>query len=133
MLSGFAQLCHGKAAPLRRMSANDWLIYYSPRTDLVKGKPLRAFTAIGQVADEKIYDYQMTESFIPSRRNIQYTPCKEVKITNLLDKLSFTLENRNWGYLFRYGHLEIGQEDFLIIASVMLDDTDIITGCTLHK
>jgi hypothetical protein len=27
---GFAQLCHGKSAPLRRMREGDWLIYYSP-------------------------------------------------------------------------------------------------------
>ena len=28
---GFAQVGHGKSAPLRRMSAGDWLIYYSPK------------------------------------------------------------------------------------------------------
>ena len=27
---GFAQLCHGRAAPLARMQTGDWLIYYSP-------------------------------------------------------------------------------------------------------
>lgn len=133
VLGGFAQLCHGKAAPLRRMSANDWLIYYSPRTELIKGKPLQAFTAIGKVADERIYEYQMTESFVPFRRDVQYIPCKEVKIANLLDKLSFTRGNRNWGYSFRYGHLEIGKEDFMIIASAMLEDTDSMTECVLHK
>lgn len=95
VLDGFAQLCHGKAAPLRRMSADDWLIYYSPRTDLIKGESLQAFTAIGQVADERTYEYQMTESFVPFRRNIQHIPFKEVKIVNLLDKLSFTRGNRN--------------------------------------
>lgn len=57
VLDGFAQLCHGKAAPLRRMSADDWLIYYSPRTDLIKGShskhsrlldrlPMKQFTNI---------------------------------------------------------------------------------------
>lgn len=49
---GFAQLCHGKAAPLKRMQAGDWLIYYSPRTDMQNGEPLQAFTAIGQVQDD---------------------------------------------------------------------------------
>ncbi|TXI95939.1 MAG: EVE domain-containing protein, partial [Burkholderiaceae bacterium] len=27
---GFMQVCHGKAAPLRRLSAGDTVIYYSP-------------------------------------------------------------------------------------------------------
>lgn len=37
---GFAQVCHGKAAPLRRMQTGDWLIYYSPSTEM-GGEALR--------------------------------------------------------------------------------------------
>lgn len=37
---GFAQLCHGKSAPLQRMRPGDWLIYYSPRTDMKEGETL---------------------------------------------------------------------------------------------
>jgi hypothetical protein len=117
---GFAQLCHGKSAPLKRMQTGDWLIYYSPRTDLAKGEPLQAFTAIGQVADDRTYEYRMSDSFVPFRRNIRYSHCKEVKIVHLLDQLSFTRGNRNWGYTFRTGHFEIGSEDFLLIAEAML-------------
>ncbi|MCZ8522031.1 MULTISPECIES: EVE domain-containing protein [Paenibacillus] len=119
---GFAQLCHGKAAPLRRMRASDWLIYYSPRTDMAKGEPLQAFTAIGQVLDDVVYEYPMSESFVPFRRNIRYTPCSEVKISGLLDQLSFTQGKQNWGYTFRFGHFEIEREDFLKIATAMLGD-----------
>ena len=25
---GFMQVCHGKAAPLRRLKPNDWVVYY---------------------------------------------------------------------------------------------------------
>jgi hypothetical protein len=120
VLGGFAQLCHGKSAPLRRMSPGDWLIYYSPRTDMAEGKALQAFTAIGQVADDNVYEYRMSESFIPFRRNIRYIPCREVKIAALLEQLSFTCGKRNWGYSFRYGHFEIEREDFLTIADAML-------------
>ncbi|WP_335694763.1 EVE domain-containing protein [Neobacillus drentensis] len=130
VLGGFAQLCHGKSGPLKRMCPNDWLIYYSPRTDLAKGEALQAFTAIGQVADERVYEYQMSESFVPFRRNIRYIPCQEVKIADLLEKLSFTRGNRNWGYSFRYGHFEIGRKDFLTIAGAMLGDADYITKNT---
>ncbi|MDQ0059913.1 hypothetical protein J2T14_002085 [Paenibacillus harenae] len=120
VLGGFAQLCHGKSAPLRRMCPSDWLIYYSPQTDMSKGEKLQAFTAIGQVADDRVYEYQMSESFVPFRRNIRYIPCREVKIADLMDQLTFTRGNRNWGYTFRYGHFEIGFEDFLTIAGSML-------------
>jgi len=119
-LGGFAQLCHGKSAPLRKMRAGDWLIYYSPRTEMTKGELLQAFTAIGKVVDDQVYEYQMSESFVPFRRNISYISCQEVKIRNLLDQLSFTRGKRNWGYSFRYGQFEISREDFLTIASAML-------------
>jgi hypothetical protein len=121
---GFVQLCHGKAEPLRRMCPGDWLIYYSPRTDMSKGKSLKSFTAIGQVADDSVYEYRMSESFVPFRRDINYVLCREVKITDLLEELTFTRGNRNWGYNFRYGHFEIGIEDFLTIAGSMLGDTE---------
>ncbi|AEI46412.1 hypothetical protein KNP414_07927 [Paenibacillus mucilaginosus KNP414] len=104
------------------MRAGDWLIYYSPRTDMAKGESLQAFTAIGQVADDRVYEYRMTDSFVPFRRNIRYLPCEEVEISSLLDELSFTQGKRSWGYTFRFGHVEIGREDFLKIAAAMLGD-----------
>lgn len=121
---GFAQLCHGKAAPLRRMQAGDWLIYYSPRTDMQNGSPLQAFTAIGQVQDDYVYEFKMSDSFIPFRRNIRYTTCKETKISSLLEQLSFTRGERNWGYRFRFGHFEISEQDFRVIADAMLNSAE---------
>ncbi|GIP22130.1 EVE domain-containing protein [Paenibacillus sp. J22TS3] len=123
---GFAQLCHGKQGPLRRMRPGDWLIYYSPRTDMAKGEALQAFTAIGQVVDDRVYEFQMSETFIPFRRDIHYVPCSPVKISSLLHELSFTRGNRNWGYKFRFGHFEIGREDFLTIAAAMTGDAIIV-------
>ncbi|GMK40633.1 UPF0310 protein YdcG [Paenibacillus sp. CCS19] len=116
---GFAQVCHGKAAPLRRMKPGDWLIYYSPRTDMDQGEPLQAFTAIGQVEDGRVYEYRMSESFVPFRCDIRYTRCKQTSIHGLLGHLSFTRDNRNWGYRFRTGHFEITEADFLTIAQAM--------------
>jgi hypothetical protein len=116
---GFAQLCHGKSAPLRRMMPGDWLIYYSPRTDYNLGEPLQAFTAIGQVIDNLVYEYPMTDSFVPYRRNIKYTSCIDTSIHALLEQLTFTKGIKNWGYPFRTGHFEINQEDFMTIAKAM--------------
>lgn len=78
-----------------------------------------------EVDDDKVYEYQMSESFVPIRRKIRYISCREVQIRDLLEQLSFTRGNRNWGYSFRYGHFEIGREDFLPIVSAMLSNEQI--------
>jgi hypothetical protein len=44
----FAQVCHGKKAPLMRMQTGDWLIYYSPGFKVGKSD-LKSFTAIGKI------------------------------------------------------------------------------------
>ncbi|MCU4670958.1 EVE domain-containing protein, partial [Bacillus paralicheniformis] len=41
---GFAQLCHGKEAPLKRMNPDDWIIYYSPKQNLKDDAPYQKFT-----------------------------------------------------------------------------------------
>lgn len=117
---GFAQLCHGKVASLRRMNAGDWLIYYSPRTSMQGGKVLQAFTAIGRIIDDHVYTHHVSDSFVPHRRNVQYYPCQQVKIADLLDQLILTRGQARWGYHFRYGHLQIQREDFLKIGIAML-------------
>ncbi|MFC4303707.1 EVE domain-containing protein [Cohnella boryungensis] len=119
---GFAQMCHGKSAPLRRMQPGDWLVYYSPRTEMGGGEPMQAFTAVGRVADDCVYEYAMSATFVPFRRNIEYVPCREARIVDLLDRLCITRGKRNWGYPFRTGHFEIGREDFLTIAEAMHAD-----------
>lgn len=126
---GITQTCHGKARPLGRMRPGDWLIYYSPRTEKKGGEVLQAFTAIGQVADDIVYSFKMSDDFIPYRRNMHYFPCRTVKITGLLDKLTFTKGKRNWGYSFRFGQFEINREDFITIANEMLGTC--ISGTTV--
>ncbi|CQR59092.1 hypothetical protein PRIO_6745 [Paenibacillus riograndensis SBR5] len=80
---------------------------------------MQAFTAIGRVLDDHVYEYAMSATFVPYRRNIEYVPCHEARIKGLLDRLSFTRGKRNWGYPFRTGHFEINQEDFFTIAEAM--------------
>ncbi|WP_251036213.1 hypothetical protein [Paenibacillus sp. ISL-20] len=50
-----------------------------------------------------------------------------------MDQLSFTRGKRNWGYAFRYGHLEIKREDFLMIAEAMLGGSDMIPQRTVNS
>lgn len=116
---GFAQLCHGKCAPLKRMKEDDWLVYYSPKTRYPDGKPLQSFTAIGTVKSGNIYRYEMAPNFIPYRLDIEYQPCQNVSFASIKPRLKFVNENANIGLLFRRGHFEIEQHDFMTIANAM--------------
>ncbi|MDF4200045.1 EVE domain-containing protein [Bacillus subtilis] len=116
---GFAQLCHGKKAPLAKMKEGDWLIYYSPRDAYPDGKLLRSFTAIGKVKSGNIYPYQMAPNFIPYRLDIDYYPCHKIGFYDIKSKLEFVQETKHLGFLFRRGHFEISKKDFLTIAQAM--------------
>lgn len=116
---GFAQLCHGKKAPLAKMKEGDWLIYYSPRDAYPDGKLLRSFTAIGKVKSGNIYPYQMAPNFIPYRLDIDYYPCHKIGFYDIKSKLEFVQETKHLGFLFRRGHFEISKKDFLAIAQAM--------------
>ena len=115
--SGFAQLCHGKAQPLRRMRPGDWLVYYSPTTE-ISGVPLRAFTAIGRVEGAEIYPYDMGGGFVPYRRDVSYVDAQEALLDKIKPKLKFCARP-NWGMALRRGHLPLDRVDFAIIASAM--------------
>ncbi|MBI3897410.1 MAG: EVE domain-containing protein [Gammaproteobacteria bacterium] len=116
---GFAQVCHGKAAPLRRMNVGDWFVYYSPKTDMSDGEPLQMFTAIGRVGGETTYEYAMAPDFVPFRRDIIYLTGKPAPIQPLIPQLSFIRDPKRWGYPFRMGHFEMTQHDCQLIAQAM--------------
>ncbi|ASU35380.1 EVE domain-containing protein [Mucilaginibacter xinganensis] len=120
---GFMQANHGKQMPLKRMAVNDWVVFYSPKQSYAGTEPCQAFTAIGQVADGQIYQYKMADDFIPFRRNIKYSNCKETPIAPMIDKLDFIKNKTSWAYPFRFGFFEIGADDFKLIYEVMVDDT----------
>jgi len=118
---GFAQLCHGKHAPLRKMSTGDWIIYYSPKVNYKESAPHQKFTAIGKIIDEDVYQVNMGNDFVPFRRNIDFIPSIETPIKPLISKLSFIKNTKYWGYSFRYGHIEISEKDFKLIAEKMVN------------
>lgn len=116
---GFAQLCHGKAAPLRRMRAGDWLVYYSPADEMGGGEPVQAFTAIGRVREGGVYPFAVSETFVPFRRDVEYMACTAAPIGPLLPVLSFIRDKARWGAAFRFGHLQVPEDDFRAIAAAM--------------
>lgn len=115
---GIAQIGHGKRSGLVRMKSGDGFVYYSPKESLSGTIPLQAFTAIGTVADDEIWQADEGD-FQPWRRRVTYANGHDAPIHPLLEELSFTAGKANWGYGFRYGLLEITAEDFAIIAQAM--------------
>jgi EVE domain len=115
---GIAQIGHGKRSGLARMKTGDGFIYYSPKESFDGNTPLQAFTAIGKIADDDIWQADEGD-FKPWRRRVSYIKCIDAPIHPLLDKLTFTTGKTNWGYVFRYGLFEISEADFGVIATVM--------------
>jgi predicted RNA-binding protein len=117
---GFMQVNHGKEGPLKRISENDWVIFYSPKLTMKGDDKLQAFTAIGQANDGLVYQHRMSDDFIPYRRNIRYYECTEISIIPLIDDLEFIKNKSSWGYPFRFGFFEIGKHDFKLLKEKLL-------------
>jgi predicted RNA-binding protein len=120
LTEGFAQACHGKAAPLKRMKKDDFIIYYSSKKTMNKPDKCQEFTAIGKVIDDEPYSFQMSEDFCPSRRNIEFFESEPVSILPLINQLDFIQNKKSWGYPFRFGFFEINQHDFDLISQQLL-------------
>ncbi|WP_237153590.1 EVE domain-containing protein [Oryzibacter oryziterrae] len=116
---GFMQLCHGKAAPLRRLRPGDGVAYYSPSECFGARDGLQAFTAIGAVRAGEAYLADMGGGFHPYRRDVTWWSADEVPIRPLLDELVLTAGKRSWGAVFRFGFVEVGLADFAVIAKAM--------------
>ena len=116
---GFAQLCHGKRAPLARMQVGDsaGLLLAADRDG--GGAPLQTFTALGRVTGASVYEHAMSADFVPHRRDVAYLPCRPAPIAPLVDKLSFVKDPKRWGYPLRRGVLPLTAEDFALIARAM--------------
>ena len=116
---GFMQVCHGKAAPLRRIRPGDRVAYYSP-SEVFRGKDrLQAFTAIGVVRAGEPYRFDMGGGFVPFRRDVDWLAAEEAPIAPLLAALEFTDGVRNWGYQLRFGLFAISDHDWHLIAGAM--------------
>ena len=105
------QVCHGKAAPLRRVKPGDLVAYYSPTVQFRSKSKLQAFTAIGAVKNGEPYKFDMGGGFYPFRRDVMWLSANEVSIQPLLGMLGFSAGRRNWGYQFRFGIFSISDHD----------------------
>jgi EVE domain len=116
---GFMQVCHGKAAPLRRVRPGSCVVYYSPTETFGGTARLQAFTALGIVRHVDAYQVDMGGGFQPFRRDIDWFETRPVPIKPLLDRLELTKGQRNWGQKFRFGLVAISARDMTLIADAM--------------
>lgn len=119
---GFMQANHGKKGPLKRLEVGDWVLFYSPKETYCGNTPLQAFSAIGQINDEQLYEGKMSAESTAYRRNVTFYKAEETPIAPLIDGLEFIENKRSWGFKFRFGFFEIGENDFELIRSAMIKD-----------
>ena len=116
---GFAQFCHGKLAPVKKLAKGDYIVYYSPKEIFGEPIPCRQFTAIGQVNDEEPYQVEQFPGFKPFRRSIRYFQSKPSAMSDIIDSLEFVKNKVNWGLYVRRGFFEVSELDFKTIAQAM--------------
>jgi hypothetical protein len=115
----YMQVCHGKCGPLKRIQPGDWVVYYSPSTQMGGKDKLQSFTAIGIARAGAPYLFDMGGGFIPYRRDVDWLPAQPAAILPLLEQLDFYRGIRNWGAPFRFGLFAISQHDIQTIAEAM--------------
>ena len=119
---GIVQACHGKASPLKRMKIGDLVTFYCPSVTFMGKDKYQKFLGIGRVADDHIYQFEMSVDFKPFRMNIEYLEnsiALEASIHNLINSFEFIKDKKHWGYMFRFGHFEISKTDFELILNAM--------------
>jgi hypothetical protein len=117
--AGFMQVCHGKAAPLRRLRPRDRIAYYSPTTEFRGRDKCQAFTSLGIACDRQPYQPAMDGDFRPYRRDVRWFATHDAPIGPLLDVLEFSAGKRNWGYQLRFGLFRVSEHDMRMIAEAM--------------
>ena len=120
--TGYMQVCHGKSAPLKRMSAGDRVVYYSPALTMGGKDKLQRFVSIGLVRAGEPYAFDMGGGFMPFRRDVAYVAAQEAPILPLLDDFEFVEDRQRWGYKFRFGLFDISDHDMRLIAQAMRAD-----------
>lgn len=116
---GFTQADHGKSTRLKRLAKGDGLVFYSPRTLILGGDKVQAFTAIAHVVGDDVYQVKVTRDFHPWRKSIAFESHVEAPIRPLIDELLFIQDKKRWGFPFRRGLFEIPEQDFSTIARAM--------------
>jgi hypothetical protein len=117
---GFTQADHGARTRLARPRPGDEMIFYSPRTSLHGGEPVRQFTAWATITGDEPYQAWVSEDFRPWRLAARFHECRwRPEARPLVSQLSFIGDPAHWGLPFRRGLFTIPAEDFATILSAM--------------
>ena len=106
------------------MKTGDYVIFYSSKYYFDKKDKCQEFTAIGRVKSDDIYQFEMTPEFCPFRIDIEFLESNDISILPLINELEFILNKQKWGYPFRWGTLQIYQQDFNLISNLMLHEKE---------
>ena len=115
----FMQVCHGKAATLRRLRGGDVVAHYAPAQTMGGKDRLQSFVSIGQVKPGAPYEVDMGGGFVPFRRDIAYWRATAAPIHPLLNRLQLIGDRQRWGYKFRFGLFDVPLADMRLIAQAM--------------
>lgn len=118
---GFIQLNHGKRYGVARLRRGDGFTIYSPTERYLEKRPLRAFTALGVVADDAPYQAEPMSmgdrgTVQPWRRRIEFFPVHRASIREVDLELT---RSPNWGYQLRRGLVPLTPDDFEALRAVM--------------
>ena len=84
------------------------------------GTVLQAFTTAGRILDDVPYRAEQSACFHPYRRQVKFFKGEQAPIRPLLQELTFTQNDGNWGLAFRRGAFQITESDFKTIAGAMI-------------
>ena len=116
------QANHGKRMTLDRMKPGDEIAIYSPRETSGTPGRLRAFTALGRVADDKVLQADMGAGFKPFRRRVEYSQVRDAPIQPLPVRLNFIRNKNSYGAILRFGVVKIPEPDFQVIRTALKRD-----------
>ena len=116
---GFTQADHGARTRLGRPRPGDEMVFYSPRTSLHGGAPVRQFTALATITGDEPHQVVVSDEFRPWRLAATFHPCTPVDAGPLVEQLSFITDATHWGLPFRRGLFTIPGEDFARISARM--------------
>ena len=117
---GFCMFAHGSHTAALKLSAGDWVAYYSPRQQIDGGAEVRAFTAIGEVMPGAAAEQPMAHGLTGWYRPVDWRrQAAAADIYPLLDHLSFVKNRSHWGMYFRKSLFSVDRADFALVADAM--------------
>jgi len=112
--SGFLQVCHGKATPLKATRADDEFFIYCPKTKMKDGKSIKQIAFRGHFNDGEIYQVEQLSGFRPWRKNVDFDTQFQAVVLSSIADMELT-RNPHWGMLARRGFFEISAHDAALL------------------